>query len=124
MRTASFLLICTCALLLAGCTTQQEPPTTITSEEDQQATTLICPETSCPFGITFQEPFVKQEHFTIRPILSVINAEDCEQALDELRNTTAKLCRVQRAEMIRSAGRIDGKDVWQWRIDCACSYQP
>ncbi|MBD3209671.1 hypothetical protein GF367_04635, partial [Candidatus Woesearchaeota archaeon] len=63
-------------------------------------------------------------YFTITPILPALNARDCDDAFEEQHNYTTYLCRVQHAELIRHVGHTDGKDTWQWRIDCACSYQP
>ena len=83
-----------------------------------------CPIKNCPFNITFDsDTYAKYDYFVIKPILPNIDAEDCDDALKERRNTTASLCKIQHAEIIREAGRQDGRDTWQWRIDCACSYQ-
>lgn len=109
-------------LLMAGCA--QTPGTDeCTPTGENQGARTTCPSINGPFGITFTEPYVKQDYFTIKPLLPYLEAEDCEQALQERENTTKSLCRIQHAEIIREAGRQDGKDIWQWRIDCACSYE-
>ena len=120
-----FPLVLFLALLAVACAPQgvQESQG---ATGDEQATTAAPPsQVHCPFDVTFtSEHYVKQEYFVIKPILPGIDAEDCDNALRERRNVTESLCRVQHAEIIRPAGREDGKDTWQWRIDCACSYQP
>lgn len=120
------LLLLPLLLLLAACTPgyTQEDCTDMCEQQAAQAH-ADCPTRNCPFDITYDtDTYVKQDYFVIKPILPDIDAEDCDNALAERRNTTASLCKVQHAEIIREAGREAGKDTWQWRIDCACSYQP
>ena len=111
-------------LLLTACTTEQEV-TACTNPPAQIEPEILLQEAHCPFNMSFtSENYIKQDYFTIKPILSSLDANICDEALlIERSQATNGLCKIQHAEILRSTGREEGKDTWQWRIDCVCSYE-
>jgi hypothetical protein len=118
-----WILLLGLLLFLSACTseTAQCPENTVQEETTTQINTK---ESYCPFGKNFTSPhYIQQDYFTIKPILSVLDASTCDEELLTIRNTTNGFCRIQHAEIIQNTGRIEGKDTYQWKIDCACSYE-
>ncbi|MBN1275662.1 hypothetical protein JXA12_05225 [Candidatus Woesearchaeota archaeon] len=80
---------------------------------------------NCPFDTCFSPgPYVKEVYFTYKPIKPLIKDTECNDAFEERYNASTYLCFIKQAEPIVNVGRnAEGKDTWQWRVDCACSYQ-
>ncbi len=106
-------------VLLAGCA----PEVTLSDCNSycEQKTACDEPEVivkECPF-----EQGSKIKYFTLEPIQPRVDDLDCAGGFEELMNETDYQCSIKRAEPLREVGRdAEGKDKYEWRLDCACSY--
>lgn len=142
MRTKTLLvtLILTVLLiLLVGCETPTPNAQSCANICDEQITEALLnnqnnnqnaaetpqPGTGCPFNTCFEGNYVSENYITTKTIATGLSDKICNQALEEQLNITENyLCFIKEATQLSNAGRDgQGNQLWQWRIDCGCSYQ-